>query len=200
MKQAIIGVVIGALVAAGIAFAVLGNEGAASEGEVAYTTDVIANKLTEISELSVLEYRYKNAASSDKKEDSLKIGDISIPFTGKTLVITYEGVAKMGPDLSRATVEQQGENGIKISIPHSTILSHELDEDSFEYLVQDSGLFNPLKPEDGKKLEQQQKQVMEQSIQEQGLLDEADAKAIEQIESFIEALDPDLKVTVEVAV
>ena len=198
MKNLIAGLLVGALIAGGLVFYLSGT-GTVQEGETTYTTDIIANKLSDISELSILEYRYKNAASLDRDSNTLKFfkSDIDIPFTEKRLIVTYEGIVKMGPDMSQAQVEMDGKK-VKVAIPHSKILSHELDEDSFEYLLQDSGLFNPLKPEDDGALRKEQKGVIEKSIEENGLLDEADQKAKEQVTNFFAAFDPELELSCEI--
>ncbi|MBQ9020940.1 MAG: DUF4230 domain-containing protein [Eggerthellaceae bacterium] len=197
MKKLLAGILVGILIAGGLAF-YFNETGKVQEGETTYTTDIIANKLSDIAELSVLEYRYKNAASLDRDSSTLKFfsSNVDIPFTEKRLILTYEGIVKMGPDMSQASVDVDG-NKVKVTIPHSTILSHELNEESFEYLVQDSGLFNPLKPEDDGALRKEQKGVIEKSIEENGLLDEADKKAQAQITSFLEAFDPELEVSCE---
>lgn len=200
MKKVIAAIIVGLLVGGGAVFAVSNtlSQGMVKEGEVTYTTDVIASKLTDIAELSTLEYRYKNAASISQEENSVKFGGFTIPFTGKRLVVTYTGIIKMGPDMQQSSVEMNG-NNVTVTIPHSRIISHELDENSFEYLVQESGLFNQLTPEDGGKLRQKQKADIEIAVEEQGLLDEADGRAKDQITAFLEALEPDFNVTVEVA-
>lgn len=170
--------------------------GADKKDDTVYDTNIIANQINELSELTTLEYKYKNAAKAEQAPQRI-LGKIDIPFTGNSMIVCYEGTVKIGTDLSKAVIKVDGKS-IDLELEPCQILSHEIDENSWEYLDTSSSVFNPLTPQDGDELRKSQKEIIEKGIVDEGLLDEADKKAIEQIKSFLKTIYPDASVTIVV--
>lgn len=168
-----------------------------SKEEPKYDSTLIETQITEISELATLEYRYKGNAEYDG--GAKQALGINIPFTSKSMLVYYEGIVKIGIDFAAIDVDLDIEaETLKVKIPHSKILSHEIDMDSWEVLDVKNGLFNSVTPEDNAEFIKTQKNNMEKEISESELLAEADEKAKTQLVSFIQVTYPDLEVKVEI--
>lgn len=167
--------------------------------EAKYSTEDIEKQISEISELATLEYKYRNAAKSE--EDPYKLfGAIDVPFTNKKMIVSYEGVIKLGTDLTQSKISLNEEDGIttiEIVLKPCEILNNEINEDSWEFWDMTSSIFNRLTPEDDSNLRKEQKNVMSQYVEESGLLEEADKKAKTQIETLMKILYPDAIIKVE---
>ena len=163
-------------------------------GSNTYKVNTIEDQIAEISELSVLEYKYTNTDEMSG-DNALKLFGKNVPFTSKSMVVSYDGIMKIGPDMSEAKVNLKG-NKLTIIIPHSKVLSHEIDEDSWQILDKQNGIFNPVTPEDSDQLRKEQIKKMENSVKKTDVLDKADEAAVKQIKAFFEAAYPDLKINV----
>lgn len=165
--------------------------------EVKYDLKLMGDQVKEISEMAALEYRYKGDAVYDG--GAMKLFGKDIPLTSKSMLVYYEGIVKLGADLSSVHTELKKPDHLIITIPHSTILSHEIDEDTWEVLDVDNGLFNRVTPEDNGEFVKEQKHKMEQEIGKSDLAKQADQKVKKQLISFLQMAYPRLEVTVEFA-
>lgn len=169
-----------------------------SKEEPKYDIDLIETQITEISELATLEYRYKGNAEYDG--GAKQALGINIPFTSKSMLVYYEGIVKIGTDLSTIDVKLDVEaEKLTVTVPHSKILSHEIDMDSWEVLDVKNGLFNNVTPEDNAEFIKTQKNNMEKEISESEMLAEADDKTKNQLISFVQVTYPELEVEVKFA-
>lgn len=175
-----------------------------SAPKTTYSNTIISSQIEKISELATLKYPYRNAAKSDIPPVRI-FNFLDIPFTDKRIIVTYTGVIKFGVDMSQAQInvinpEQEGESTtIQVQLPPSTILSHELDEKSWEYWDTTSYIFNPLKLEDGDALREEQKAAIEQQVAEDGLFQQADEQAIAQVKAMLQMMYPDTAIQVSIA-
>ena len=113
------------------------------------------------------------------------------------MLVYYEGIVKAGPDLADIDVDlNQAAGRLKITLSHSKILSHEIDQDTWEVLDVDNGLFNRVTPEDNSEFVKAQKHKMEQEIAESDLLAQADERAVKQMEQFVKVTYPQLQAQV----
>ena len=161
-----------------------------------YDMDILKEQITEISEMATLEYRYSGKATYDG--GSLKLLGKNIPFTAKSMVVYYEGIVKLGSDLSGIEIEPGAEkNQIIVTIPHSKILSHEIDEDTWEVLDVKNGLFNKVTLEDNGEFVKAQKKAREKEIKNSELPGQADEKMISQLTGFLQMAYPDIQVEVK---
>lgn len=145
----------------------------------------IEGKLAEASDLVTVEYRYTNAAS---QESSLKIKGWTIPLTTKRFVVRYDGVIKAGIDISKVSITVE-DMVIKVLIPRSDILSHEIDQSSLEVLDETKNIFNPIQVEDYNSFQAEQKKLCERNALSKGLLQDADENAKRVIKELIESMD-----------
>ena len=139
---------------------------------------VINTDLQQIGELATMEYLYTDA---NRFSDPKTLFGVNIPFTKKECIAKWDGKIKAGIDVTQLSAEvNEKAKVITVWIPAATILSHEIDDESFEVLDEKNGLFNPIKLEDIKTLEAVSKDAMEQRAIENGLLDKAfeNAKAV----------------------
>lgn len=137
----------------------------------------IKSKMTNIGELTSQEFLYTNAGKfSDPKE----IGNIKLPFafTTKSFVAKWDGSIKAGIDLADVTITtDETSKKIVVNMPNAKILSHEIDDESFEALDEKNGLFNPIEITDYKEFESACKTEMEERAIEKGLLKKATTNA-----------------------
>lgn len=135
--------------------------------------NIINSEIQDIGELATVEYLYTDAG---KFEDPAKIfgKDIPFSFTTKSFIAKWDGVIKVGVDISQVVAEIDKNNKIiTVHIPDAEILSHEIDNDSIETLDQKDGLFNAVKVEDVRAFDAISKEAMNQRAIENGLLDKA---------------------------
>ena len=163
----------------------------AGRGGVEETTEldavVLENQLTGISELASVTYSYPNMAQF---KNSSEFYGMTVPFTTKSFILTYDGVIKAGVDLSAAEVRVSG-TAVTVKLPEAAILSHEIDEDSVEVFDEKTSIFNPFTVEDMAAFQADQKQAMEAKALDKGLLTEAAEKAKISVEALLSAALPE---------
>ena len=98
------------------------------EINVVVTSDTIEQQLSSIRELVTQEYVYTNAAKKESSESWL--WGVERPFSGKSILITYDGVVKAGVDLSKAeiTVNEQTRT-VTVTLPPSEITENNIPQD-----------------------------------------------------------------------
>lgn len=142
-------------------------------------------EIQNIGELATVEYLYTDAG---KFEDAAQLFGKEVPFeiTTKSFIAKWDGSIKAGVDISKVTAEiDESNKEIIIRIPNAKILSHEIDEDSIETLVEKDGLFNKIKVEDVRKFDAISKDAMEARAIENGILDKAFYQAKDIIEKLV---------------
>ncbi len=160
--------------------------------------EILKEEVKNISELATLQETY--TASVPYNTDSKKLWKtkIKIPFSNKSMVAEYSATIKLGLKLTDDNYELKSDDStIRVILPHSEILSHEIDEDSWVLKDEKNGLFNPLKPEDDSKLRKLAKKTVLEELDMDKLYKEADENAKEQIEDFLKLACPDNEIIVE---
>lgn len=154
---------------------------------------VLESRLAEISELASVTYQYTNMA---QYENSGTFYGMTVPFTTKRFILTYDGTIKAGVDLSRSDVSVSGA-AVTVTLPPAQILSHELEEDSVEVFDERTSIFNPFTVEDITAFQAEQKSLMEERALERGLLEQAQTQAAESVRALLAAaLPPEATLTV----
>lgn len=153
--------------------------------------EAITEELSTIAEASVLEYDYTNAASWNENEQFLK--KVNIPFTSNVLVMMYDGKIKIGADVSQLGVEvtKNGEGDVQkveVSVPDVQITSHEIDRDSIEFPVEKSSPLNKLKNKEIDELEETARSEMEENVEKNGTMDEAEKELKKSITGYLQGL------------
>lgn len=155
---------------------------------------VVRQQLSAISELASVTYSYTNMAQFQSSNDFY---GMKLPFTTKSFILTYDGTIKAGIDLRAVAVSVEGDQ-VRVNLPESKILSHQLEEDSVEVFDEKTSIFNPFTVEDFTAFQADQKAVMEEKALARGLLAEAGEKAALSVETLLRgALPAEYVLTVE---
>lgn len=159
------------------------------------SVDVLSEEVKEISEYSVHEVVSTEQGTIQNSKKFMN--KYSIPLTEKTLTAQCKVVTKMGVSLENADITlDKDKKLISVVIPHSEIMSMELDEDSWEIVTNQSGLFNGVKIEDDDKIRKTIKKAAKQRMKETDQFTKADERAVETIKELFGMIHP--KYTVEV--
>lgn len=160
------------------------------EPEPTITSELLKGQLIAIEELGTAAYYYTGVG---KFENQNEFFGWKVPFTGKSFIITYDGVIKAGIKLDGVDVDvNESRKTISVVLPKGEFLSHEIDENSIQILDESNGLFNSITIEDYVGFSSEQKEVMAQRAIDNGLLQEAEKNASAAIEAFL-ALVPGIE-------
>ena len=146
------------------------------------TSEFIEHQIQEISELGTLHHQYRKMASY---QDVAKLVE-SLPAwrfnkSVKEFVLIYKGDVKLGYDMKDIQIfVDKITKTITITLPDPKILSHSIDFESIDVVMEKSGWFNDIKFEDFKKFF-----VYEQRKYEQENYDELKKRAREQAQRII---------------
>ena len=166
------------------------------KGDVKITEVTLKEEIKQVSELATLQNTITDIYTFEEEE--IEFHGISIPFTDSKLEVLCSTIVKMGPVLEDAEISVNSA-GTKatITLPHSTILSAEIDENSWQIQDQKNGLFNRVTVEDDDTLRKNIRSQIETKVDEEGLLTQADENAVSQLKTILESANPGLEVTVE---
>lgn len=145
------------------------------------SSELIASRLTGISEFASLEYAYTNVGKFENQQDFY---GWKVPLTAKSFIITYDGVMKMGIKGESIKIDVDKDK-IIVSMPDAEILSHEIKEDSVELFDQSKNIFNPILVTDYTNFAADRKEDMVQKAIDNGLLEDAQERAKEQLRLLI---------------
>lgn len=150
-----------------------------SEPEITQTS--IQEQLQSSAELITTKYFYTKIG---KFENSLEMNGWTIPLTNKFFILTFEGEADLGVDLSKVEVDVK-ENNIHIQLPKVEILNNTIDENSIEIYDESKNIFNPISVDDYKKFAVSQKKVIEKEIEEKNVYKKAEENTKQIIRSIL---------------
>ena len=157
----------------------------------------IMEEIKEIGELATVEYRYTNVGTLDASKKLFKTS-VNIPGTKKTVVMTMDGIIKVGVDVDGISISSDvASKTIKITLPKARLLSNELDENSIQIYDETDGMFNPITLEDSSTLRNEIKMKSEQNAQANGVFEQAEENAKIILRCILEAI-PGLKDTYKI--
>ena len=145
------------------------------------TSSFIQSKLENIDTLSSVKYMYTNIG---RFEDRNEFKGITIPFSSKSFVISYDGVMSAGIEVDKIKVKNSN-NKIIIDLPASKIISHEIKEETIEVFDETKNIFNQISVKDYSNFTTEEKKKMEKKAIDNGLLIEADKEAQKSIKDLI---------------
>lgn len=148
---------------------------------------VLESQLTEIAELATVSYHYTNMSQF---ESSNNFYGVKIPFTTKRFILSYDGEIKGGVDLSKAAVEVSGTT-VRVTLPETEILSHEIDQDTLEVFDEKTSIFNPFRVKEFNNFQADQKEIMEKKALAGGFLETAAEKAQNSVRYLLEQSLPE---------
>lgn len=150
--------------------------------------DLITNRLASAKKLITTEYHYTNMGAMENQNEFY---GWKVPFTKKSFILSYDGVIYMGVDIDKAEIQVEGKE-IRIGLPESEILSHDIKEDSITIFDEKTSVFNPIKISDYIGFSSDQQKVMEEKVRVGGYLVTAKEKAQEAI---VELLQMNLEIS-----
>lgn len=157
------------------------------EIKVAVTTDTIQQQLNSISELVTQEYVYTNAAKKESSESWL--WGVERPFSGKSILITYDGVIRAGVDLSQAKIDvDEQKHTVTVTLPPSKITDNNIPQETINVVEIKNGLFNNVTMEYYNDFVAEQKPKMAQKAIDQGILSKAGREAKVFVQSVLSVL------------
>ncbi len=171
----------------GIAGFLAGRFGGGADEITKLDAVVLENRLEEISELASVSWSYTNMAQFENKN---VFYGMTLPFTTKKFILTYDGEIKAGVDLRKAKVDISGTQ-VHVRLPQAEILSHEIDENSVEVFDEQASIFNPFTVEDFTAFQADQKAAMEKKALDRGLLREGREKAADGVSLLLGAALPE---------
>ncbi len=186
-----------AIVIIALVFFFVGKLWPSGEEPTKMTSDLLSQQIQNISELAVVEYNYTNMG---KFENQATFYGWKVPFTTKSFIISYDGKIKVGIDMSLVEIKIKGKN-ISVSVPEAKILSHEIDEKSIEIFDETKNIFNQISITDYNQFAIDQKDKMETSVKEKGIIKESQEKTEKVITSFIKSsyqLSDDYKIKFQI--
>lgn len=163
-----------------------------TEEVTVFDAGAVMEEIKNISELATVEYRYTNVGTLDASKKFSFI-DWKVPFSDKTVIVTMDGRIKAGTDLSQVKITgNEWKKEITVSMPKASILSNELFEKSFKIYEEKDSVWNPITLTESNELRIQIKEKAEQNAIDNQILEQADERAKQLIQSVIEA-GPNIK-------
>ena len=149
------------------------------------TVAKISETLNKASDLVSSKYQYTNA---DIYEKDKKVFDLKVPFTTDKSVYTYSGTVLAGINLSEVKIDiNDSDKKIKLTLPKVKIISHEIDEKSFQIFDVKNSVFTSTSLQEYADLRDTMKTKEEESLTERGFLNEAADHAKATIRELLEA-------------
>ena len=170
-----------------------------AEEVVVFDAAPIKEQILDIGELSTVTYHYTEVGTFDSAKYSKQFG-FKIPFSSKEIVVSMDGVIKVGVNVKEINIiTDESTKTITVSIPAATIMSHELDENSLQVLVEKDSLFSNITLEDSSDIRINIKSQAEEKAKEYEILNDARYKAGEMVKNLIEAV-PGIKDTYTIVI
>ena len=162
----------------------------------------VTEKVSEIAELSVLDFKYSNATSiTDSRTIEKYKKKVNLPFTKKSIVMTYDGDIKIGVDADKITVDiTKGSDDaieeITVGLPPLKITSNDIDRDSIKYPLEKNNILNNITSEDYANMEEEGKATMAEAVANNGAMDRAKEELKITITGYLAAMyGDDVKIT-----
>ena len=109
-------------------------------------------------------------------QDSKEAFGITLPFTEKKYVFSYDGVVKAGVDFQKIELEVSG-NEIHVKMPKAEIFGIQIDPDSYTVYYEGESVFNTLKVGDVNLAQKALEEEVTQKAIANGLLENAVSNA-----------------------
>lgn len=160
------------------------------EVEKVVTGEAMQEKLRAAGELVTAEYASTEAGSYVTRRAAELFGQgVAVPSSRTNFLYCYEGTIRAGVDFSGVTVEKDDElKQITVRLPKAKIISSELAADSFRYLDDRTGVFNPIAVPSMEGISPILKENVEKRAVESGLLTRADEQARGMMRSLVEGV------------
>lgn len=157
-------------------------------GKQTMNSTTIGASLNDIAELATEEYTYSDVGKFD--QEGLQLFGMSVPFTGRNFLVTYEGRVTAGIrniDEIEVRVDDAAKR-IDVTYPAVEVLDSNVNADSVEVYDQSMNPLNQLRVEDFAAFVADREKVAEEKAVEHGLLDRSRDHATELIFNHVSAL------------
>lgn len=156
------------------------------------TGAVLKQQIMNVNELATVEYHYTTMGQFENSKDFY---GMIVPFTTKKFIVSYDGVIKAGVELADIEIDVS-ETVITVTLPKAEILSHQVDESSFQIYDEKNGVFNKINLGDYNSFQLEQKKTMEDKALSGDILTEAYNNAENSIIDIIQMVTKDYEYTV----
>ena len=156
----------------------------------ATTPQVEKKEIKEIFELATVKAYYHNVAKGEKEKQD---GIAGFGEKDRVYWMEYTGYVNIGIDMEDVAIAIIGKK-VKITMPKAKVLDYglgETDGNKINFISSDDSWFNknPIEPEEEQALlEEGQQEMIEQAEQNEQLMQQAEDRAKELIENYIERL------------
>ena len=152
------------------------------------TDTVVMEKLQSMGQLVTYSYEYSNVREI-KDSIQLPFTNWNIPGTTHTIQLKYNGVIKVGYEVSEIQVSvDNGTKTIYVTLPAPVVTDNYIDMDNLSYAEQNN-IFNPISGEElTMELDTIKAEALEKA-ENSGIYDKARGSAKEQIQALFEAFD-----------
>ena len=120
-------------------------------------------------------------------QDAKDFFGISLPFTEKKYVFSYDGTVKAGIDFKKIGIEIVG-NEIRVRIPEAEIFSIQVDPESYTIYYEGESIFNKLKIEDVNEAQKALEEEVREKAIGNGILENATNNAKLLITGYLGAI------------
>lgn len=144
-----------------------------AEQKTEITSTTLKASLEQASDLITTKYYYSEIGRFD---NSYEINGWSIPFTGKSFILTYQGIAQLGFSTEDLDVSIKGKT-IHVKCPAIQVLSNSIPSESVEVYDQSYNIFNPVTVDDYLQFETDQKQKALAKMEQNGTFEKAEGDA-----------------------
>ena len=167
-------------------------------GRTTIDLTVLKETMEKNNELSTAKYLYTDSIAVYDQNTLEKFGypDITMPLTGSTYILQFDGEVKAGYDLNNANVETKDDNTIILTLPAPQVLSHETK--NVRLVFEEQNITNPLHAGEESNWIEGKKGEMEERAISLGLFDEAQQNAKVTFQSLFGSAIPE-GATLEVA-
>ena len=160
-----------------------------------YSSRTVEFGLKNIGELATQAGYFTNVQSIS---DSREIFGITIPFTQKRYVYSYDGVVKAGVNFEQTSISlDERTKTLTVTIPHAEILSITVDEESFRVYDEAKNIFNTLKIGDHNQAMIAMKKEITEKATDNGILTNAESNAEMLITGFLRGTFPEESYSIE---
>lgn len=147
-------------------------------------TDVDFSGIESVCELATLKCYYHNVAKAETEASGL----FKWLGTGyKKMWVEYSGIVELGIDVNKVSVSEPDDKGrVEITIPDAEILNIDLDEESMQEPLTETGLFTEItKEEETAALAEAQDDMKKTAQENEALLSQAKERAKNLIEGYV---------------
>ena len=120
-------------------------------------------------------------------QDAKDFFGISLPFTEKKYVFSYDGTVKAGVDFKKISMEIVG-NEIHVRIPEAEIFGVQVDPESYTIYYEGESIFNKLKIEDVNEAQKALEEEVREKAVANGILENAMNNARMLITGYLSAI------------